>query len=114
MWKSSGRDRPPFPLPLNYSVPEEVGNRDERRPDGDQKKGARNEIRENHESQPAGQRDDRTLLLPIYEEAEPDGAEDHAPEERRGRHRARRFTAYPYGIGQAGSSPSSCCALSAQ
>jgi hypothetical protein len=46
-----------------------------------QKHGVGNEIRENHEGQSAHQRDRCLLPSAVYEEAKPDGTENHTPKE---------------------------------
>ena len=64
---------------LHRSDSDEVGKGYERDSNGDKKNGAGNEIREDHQGQPADQWDDRLLLLAVREEAEPEGAEKQAP-----------------------------------
>ena len=66
---------------LHRSGSDEVGKRDERDPDGDEKNGAGNEIREDHEKQSTYHRDDCFLLFAIDKKAQADRAEDQSPEE---------------------------------
>ena len=62
------------------SYSDEIGERGERDPDRDEQECVGNKIRENHEGQPAEQRNDGLLLLAIQEESEPDGTEKQSPE----------------------------------
>lgn len=57
---------------LHCSDPDEVGNNYEHDTNCDNKNGVGNEIREDHEDQPANQWDDRLLLPAVNEETEPE------------------------------------------
>ena len=57
---------------LHCSDSDEVGKSYERDPNSDNKNGVGNEIREDHEDQPADQGDARLLLLSVNEEAKTD------------------------------------------
>lgn len=57
------------------SVPKEIRNRHEYDADCHQKIIVANKVWINHQGKPTDQRHDGSLLLPINEEAEPDGPE---------------------------------------
>ena len=56
----------------NSSDSDEVGKSHERYPDCDKENGVGNEIREDHQDQPADEGDDHLLLPAVQEKAEPD------------------------------------------
>jgi hypothetical protein len=58
---------------------DEVGKSHERGSHCDKQNSVRNEIREDHKSQPTDQWDNRLLLLAVHKKAEADGAEKPTP-----------------------------------
>lgn len=52
--------------------PEEIGQHDEHNPNPDKRNHTGNEIRIDHEAQPAEQRNNRFLLFSVDKEAQPD------------------------------------------
>ena len=67
---TTGREQP-CGRALQCSNSNEVGKSYERGPNCDEKNGVGNEIREDHEDQPADQGHNHFLLPPVHEEAEP-------------------------------------------
>lgn len=75
------------------SNPNEIWNYHQYDADPNEQPVAAHEVRINHQRESADQRDHTSLLLPVYEETEPDGSEQQTPKERRRVHLG--FTSNP-------------------
>src|SRR6202453_562290 len=74
---------------LHPLIPEEIRDRAQRDPDRDQRYDVGNEIRINSQADSADERCGRPLFLAVDEEADADGTEEQAPQERRLAHAAK-------------------------